>query len=170
LPKENYASHRNDQFDSTFVVNTTYTKVRIDPCTFKVNITDIAFATTKNTRPSPQASEYMAFGTAAGCDDETTGNARIDLSGTPLYISDVFVTNGFACLGKASFSASAQVASITGGGFCGATCPQSASTSHQGRFCPGYTDKKVGFLQLELGGHHTAPSWHDGNCDGGWQG
>jgi hypothetical protein len=170
LAKENYASYRNDQNNGVFVVNTTYSKVRIDPCNFKVNITDITFATTKNTKPSPQPSEYMLFGTAGSCDDESTGNALIDLSGTPFHISDVFITNGFACLGQATFSTSAQVASITGGGFCGATCPQSASGLQNPPFCPDYKSWKrngrKAFLQLELNGHHSAPSWHDGNCDG----
>jgi hypothetical protein len=102
-------------------VRTDFTKVRLDPATLRVNIGDARFSTTAgyvnyNNHYGPEnyavASDCAAF-------YSQRGRANVDLTGTPFYVNDTFVPQGFLQAGSSSFSSASQVVNLTGGGWCG---------------------------------------------------
>jgi hypothetical protein len=109
-------------------VVTSYTRVRLDPSTLKVNIGDQMFSTSTGTLSGPGGATVtsMPFGTAMACiaSGNAAGLANIDLTGTPFAVNDTFLTQGAAPAGAAVFSPSKQVVNVTGGGFCGWTVPE----------------------------------------------
>jgi hypothetical protein len=163
LVQPNYASYKNGA-DEQFVVNTTYGRIRISPCTFRVDVTDQTFASTTDSRnPAPQPPVFMLYSAAASCDvGEAAGTAQIDLSGTPFYINDVFVSRGCACDGSAIFDKTHQKAAITGTGFCGDTCAEDQGSC--GQQIVGNTRPKHPGLQLTLTSARSKPSYEK-KCD-----
>jgi hypothetical protein len=56
--------------------------------------------------------------------------AMVDLTGTAFAVaSDQFMTGGYSGIGSAAYSGDDQIATITGGGFCGWMGPQTALTN-----------------------------------------
>ncbi|MBI4498413.1 MAG: hypothetical protein HY689_10985, partial [Chloroflexi bacterium] len=106
-------------------VTTHYTRVRIDPATFLVNIADQTFASsTGSLLHSPDQVTSMPYGVAMDCiGGVPQGRANIDLRGTPFAVVDPFQSAGSA--GSTTFSANSQVVDLTGGGFCGWNAPAS---------------------------------------------
>jgi hypothetical protein len=108
-------------------VRTSYTRVRLNPSTLRVNIADQAFSTSTgslvHSGNTPVTS--MPYGTAADCmgPGSATGIANVDLTGTRLAINETFDTAGNGAAGSAVQSSGNQVANVTGGGFCGWTAP-----------------------------------------------
>lgn len=66
----------------------------------------------------------MPYGVAMSCDGQPSGTGNIDLQGTPFAIArTAFIVGGAGASGIPAFSASDQVVTLTGGGFCGAIQP-----------------------------------------------
>jgi hypothetical protein len=108
---------------------TRFTKVRLDPATFQVNIQDARFSTTSgyvnyNNHYGPNnyamASDCIWYGSQRG-------TANIDLTGTPFYVSDTFIPQGWGQAGSSTFSIHNQVVDLTGGGYCGDNEPSGHS-------------------------------------------
>jgi len=119
-------------------VRTDYQKVRIDPVTLLVDISDQIFATStgdlwhsSTTRGCTAYVTSMPYGVAMDCvtDSSMTGVGKIDLTGTPFKVVDPFATGGFNAAGSATFSAGDQVVDLAGGGFCGFETPAPAVPS-----------------------------------------
>ena len=108
-------------------IHTEYSKIRIDPCTLKVDVTDRTFATssgsitrmhyTMNAQPLAVASSCEDLGT-----QNRPGVATIDLTGTNLAIASDFATRGIGpAYGNIVFldGLRRQIAIMQGGGWCG---------------------------------------------------
>ena len=113
LKNPNYSSNQNG---GNFVTN--WQAINIDPLTLLVNTGDYTFSTTTGSNKVP-----YAF--AAGCKGTWIPDAhsRIDLTGTPYAVDDMFVINGYLPNGNVTFSSNNQVVDIWGGGDCGWTAP-----------------------------------------------
>jgi hypothetical protein len=111
-------------------VKTTYTKVRFDPASLKIDIRDRAFATSQgmlNHSNTGTMVTSMPYGVAMDCrtNNSSTGVALIDLTGTAFALTG---QAGFAAGGNqagSSFQPSNnnQRATLAGGGFCGWNAP-----------------------------------------------
>ena len=114
LWKPNYAVDLNQKN-----ANTSYTKIAFDPITWLVDTGDFTYTT------STLSTHSVAYGFAMGCAGTWTPNAhtRIDLTGTPFAVDDMFVINGYLPNGNAVFSSNNQIVDIMGGGDCGWTAP-----------------------------------------------
>ena len=114
LKKPNYAVDLNQKN-----ANTSYTAIAIDPLTWVVDTGDFTFST------STVSTHSVAYGFAMGCAGTWTPNAhsRIDLTGTPFAVDDMFVINGYLANGNAVFSSNNQIVDLMGGGDCGWIAP-----------------------------------------------
>ena len=128
-------------------VKTTYTKVRFDPVSLKIDIRDRAFSSSQGTLNHSNMGTMvtsMPYAVAMDChgNNSNSGLASIDLSGTP-----------FALTGRAAFAeggnhpgssfqpdATNQRATIRGGGFCGWYAP---AGTPQDPFNDNVTDGKL---------------------------
>lgn len=130
-------------------VRTRYAKVRIDPVTLNINISDQTFTTsTGQLNHGSQTVTSMPFGVAMSCDNSASGLGNIDLTGTPFAVaSNEFVQGGNNGAGSSTYSSGGQVVSLTGGGFCGWT------SSTPGTFNP---FNQAGTFQLQL--QYRAPA------------
>jgi hypothetical protein len=115
-------------------VRTTYTRVRFDPVTMRVDISDRTFATStgmlehENTTPVTS----MPYSTAMDCvgPNSKTGVAQIDLSGTSfaLDVTVPFIFGGGSPNGSLSGPSDRQL-TIAGGGSCGWAGPVNIPTN-----------------------------------------
>jgi hypothetical protein len=113
-------------------VRTSFTRVRFHPDTLTVDLNDFTFSTNNggwasygNTRLTN--TPYATGGDCAG-GGSTTGNANVDLTGTPFTVApNQFTSSGWAAAGSASYSAENQVVNLTGGGYCGSEQPASGA-------------------------------------------
>ena len=102
-------------------VTTHFYKLRLDPQTLVVDITNRTFAATTGTNSRTAA---QPFGVADDCSNlPAKGLANIDLTGTPFAVSDAFVLGGYLPWGTNVFSAYDQVVALEGGGACGGIYP-----------------------------------------------
>src|SRR5205823_3902517 len=107
-------------------VRTNYTKVRLDPATLKVNISDQTFATSSGSlyHTGGELVTSMPYAVAMDCTyDVPTGLANVDLTGTPLAVSNTFILGGYLPQGSTSVSTNNQTVNLTGGGYCGWNAP-----------------------------------------------
>jgi len=107
-------------------VRTAYTKLRVNPATLTVGIGDMTFATsTGSLTQGSNTVTSMLYGTAASCigPGDTSGIGNIDLSHTAFRLAGTFAVGGFEAAGSADISSNGQVASLSGGGFCGEIAP-----------------------------------------------
>jgi hypothetical protein len=108
-------------------VRTNYQKVRLDPLTLIVDISDQTFSTStgKLTDGAGRTALSLPYAVAMCCVwvDNDCGFANIDLTGTPLAVNDTFFPRGYLAKGSANYSADNQVVDITGGGYCGWNAP-----------------------------------------------
>lgn len=104
-------------------VKTKFTRVRIDPVSLRVDITDRRFATSSGSvTAGAKTITEMPYGVAADCiaAGSATGSANIDLRGTPFAVAPgVFAARGTGGAGSATYSAADRVVAIAGGGACG---------------------------------------------------
>lgn len=112
-------------------VRTSYTKVRLDPATAKLDISDQTFATSTGMLQHGGSSTEvtsMPLGIAMDCvaDGSHTGVASIDLTGTPFALTTNWATGGAHVGGSAMKSSANQKIAITGGGYCGWDAPTGA--------------------------------------------
>jgi hypothetical protein len=107
-------------------VQTTFTKLRINPATMTVDIGDLTFASsTGSTSNGSTTITSMPYGVAMSCTAPQTadGVANIDLQNTPFQVDNSFAVGGFEATGAATVSADNQVVNLTGGGYCGWITP-----------------------------------------------
>lgn len=106
-------------------VRTYYEKLRIDPDTLLVDISDQTFATSTGElhHADVETVTSMPYGVAMGCASSANGLANIDLRGTPFTVNDTFILDGYMPTGDSVFSAGDQVVDLTGGGNCGWILP-----------------------------------------------
>jgi hypothetical protein len=121
LQNTNNANYSTDHDCCGGVVRTDFTKVRLDPATLQVNIGDSRFSTSTgyvnyNSHYGPES-----YAVASDCIwyYSQQGNANVDLTGTPFYVNDTFVPQGYGQAGNSTFSQGNQVVDLTGGGYCG---------------------------------------------------
>ncbi|MCE9669349.1 Vps62-related protein [Myxococcus stipitatus] len=111
-------------------VRTTFTKLRIDPATLRVSISDRTFATSTGSLSHPGRAPSvtsMPYGVAMSCDWTASGRATVDLRGTPFRVaSEQFSTLGWSQLGASTYGFADEFVALTGGGYCGWTAPLSA--------------------------------------------
>ncbi len=105
-------------------VTTTYQRVRLDPATLRVNITDATFATS-----SPTGQGDVPFATTGSCSG-SYGRSTVDLTGTPFAVDDTFNWYGYCAYGTASFSNAAQIIDLMGHGLCGDIGPADFAAEH----------------------------------------
>jgi len=119
-------------------VTTAYSKLRINPCTLEVDVTERTFAASTgklwhdDSGGSP-TKEYThePYGVAEDCESDNiaSGKANIDLSMTPFRIKIATpVETGWKLFGSspggaAKISADGQTVDITASGYCGANAP-----------------------------------------------
>jgi len=107
-------------------VTTTFTKIRFDPVTLRVDTTDLTFSSSTGYILVPDVIEIqtMSYATAADCIalNSSAGTANVNLVGTPFAVAaGEFVTNGHYPGGNTVYSSSNQIVDLTGGGYCGST-------------------------------------------------
>jgi len=117
LPNSGVNGTANSSFYGTGELKTWYTRVRFHPDSLTVDIGDAQFATSQGTPVLGNATwPYADAGDCSGF----RGAANVDLRGTPFFVvPGQFVSLGWATAGNVSFSASNQVANLSGGGSCG---------------------------------------------------
>jgi GON domain len=135
LPLQNVSSSANfSQYTAGGAVSgsnvrTRYTKVRIDPASLLVDISDQTFATSSGQLShGSETVTSMPFGVGMSCDGSASGVANIDLTGTPFAVAtDEFLTGGAGSSGSAVYSTDNRVVNLTGGGYCGWICASPAT-------------------------------------------
>ncbi|MFC2110852.1 HYR domain-containing protein [Bacteroidota bacterium] len=101
-------------------VNTSWTKIRLNPLTLIVNTSDYLFSTSTG---SIQSYTQAPYGLAGGCDQTPSGQANVDLTGTSFAINDTWLPVGWFPNGNSVLSSNNQVVNVTGGGYCGFNQP-----------------------------------------------
>lgn len=110
-------------------VRTTYSRIRIDPQTFLVDIGDQTFSTSTGQLTHGVTSvTSMPYAVAIDCNGEGWGRANIDLRGTPFTApSDQFIVGGISeGFGSAWVGPTVQELDLRGGGHCGWIQPKPA--------------------------------------------
>jgi GON domain len=112
-------------------VQTQYGKIRIDTSTLLVDIADQTF-----TVSSGELDHFgttvtsMPYAAAMSCDGTASGVGNIDLTGTAFAVApDWFSQGGSSAVGGAVYSSANKAVSLTGGGACGWTCSNPATTN-----------------------------------------
>jgi hypothetical protein len=130
LTGANFAQYTQGGRSLGMDVRTTFTKVRFDPATLKVDITDRSFSTsngTLNHAGSGTMVTSMPYGVAMDCagNNRQTGVAQIDLSGTAFALTgNQFFKDGSNAGGSLQMP-DGRHATINGGGDCGWVGPTS---------------------------------------------
>jgi len=126
LTQTNYAMYKGDQGEQD--VRTTFTKIRIDPLTLLVDISDQSYSSSTGTlrhgSNGPLVTS-MPYAVAMDCrgPGSTLGRAAIDLTGTPFVVDDTFQVVGSAASGQVSTTDGGRRLDLTGGGNCGWNAP-----------------------------------------------
>jgi len=105
---------------------TSYARVRIDPATLLVDISDQTFATSSGGF-SFQGTWVgsMPYAVAMACEYEANGVGHVDLSGTPFRVrADAFLVDGYLPVGSATYGAGQKTVTLAGGGYCGWISPK----------------------------------------------
>ena len=98
---------------------TRYQKVRLDPRTLRVDISDTQFATGSTTPAVAYATVGQCFGSKG-----RPGEGRVDLRNTPFHINDEFLDSGYLSSKEATTILSPRVAVLQVRGDCGTTGPR----------------------------------------------
>ncbi len=150
----NFASYDAGDSQGTDVV-TSFTKLRFDPATLRVDIGDLTFATSTGslTHPDqggPQTVASMPYGVAMACNSGEWGDgaANVDLWGTPFAVDDAWVPlgTGSEFYGGAIFSGADQTVDITANGFCGWRTPDPATSFFVWETPPGQAYLQLRYL------------------------
>ena len=133
LTGANYAQYTAGGGSPGMDVKTTYTKVRFNPATLKIDISDRAYATSQgmlNHSASGTMVTSMPFGVAMDCRlaNSKAGVALIDLTATAFALTGqaAFAEGGNIANSSAVLASNNQRATINGGGFCGWAAPVGA--------------------------------------------
>ena len=120
------ANQNFGQYTSGTSVRTRYARIRLNPATMKVDISDQRFATsTGSLMHGGTQVTAMPLGVAMDCagGNSASGVGHIDLTGTPFVVSDPYERAGNQPGGTASFSQGGRIVAVTGGGNCGYNGP-----------------------------------------------
>ncbi|MEU8305285.1 GON domain-containing protein [Actinomadura sp. NPDC048955] len=122
---ENYSQYTAGGASPGTNVRTRFTRLRLDPATFIVDIGDLKYASsTGSLRHSGSTTvTSMPYAVAMSCTNTPVGEGNIDLRGTSVKVDNTFATSGFNPSGSATVSPSAQVVTLRGGGSCGWIMP-----------------------------------------------
>jgi len=128
-PGANFSQYTAGGAVSGTNVRTRFGKIRIDPETLLVDISDQTFAISSGQLThGGEAVTSMPFGVAMSCDDAASGVGNIDLTGTPFAVATgEFLQGGANGSGSATYSSDNRVVALTGGGYCGWTCASPAT-------------------------------------------
>jgi hypothetical protein len=97
LPAQHANTNAGSYTAASGSVVTTYQRIRIDPTTLFVDISDETFATTTGATSDVTS---MPFAVAMACDGmDTDAQVAVDLTGTPFVIESKFVTGASASCG-----------------------------------------------------------------------
>ena len=139
-PDTNFSQYTAGGYSPGTNVRTVYTKVRIDPVTLLVDISDQTFSTSEGSLDGPEHVQVtsMPFGSAMDCISDTaaTGVGNVDLRETPFQFGlHAFSEGGLNKNSNVVFSNENQVANLNGGGECGWESPNTYSPiNHTGGF------------------------------------
>lgn len=124
-PDQNFSQYTAGGSSPGTDVRTNYTRVRIDPSTYLIDISDQRFSSSAGalTHSGNEDVSSMPYGVAMSCDSGPSGVANINLQGTPFAVDNAFCQAGYQAEGSVTFSDSDQVVTIAGGGGCGWTAP-----------------------------------------------
>ncbi len=132
----NFAQYTHGGNSPGMDVKTTFTKVRFDPATMKIDSSDRSFATsmgTLNHSGSGTMVTSMPYGVAMDCigNNSNAGVAQIDLTGTSFALSNAntFIKAGNHAGGGVQTSPDSRRATINGGGDCGRAGPLNIPTN-----------------------------------------
>ena len=114
--------------DPTDYVVTHYTRIRLDPATLLIDISDQTFASstlTGHVGNGPITVTSMPYGVAMACQGcgLAGGGANVDVRGLPFKVANTWVLGGACASGTTTLSANDQVVDVTGGGYCGWNSP-----------------------------------------------
>jgi len=145
-------------------VTTAYSRIRINPCTLKVDVTERTFAKSTGKLWHPDSGgaptliyDFEPFGVTESCESGgQEGKSNIDLSQTPFVVKQTFALRGASPTGTTTVSTSKQVVDLTGGGFCGSNGPT------DWRYFDS-RDKPQWVMQLELRPQAKAAAPHQKN-------
>ena len=117
-PRANYSQYTVGGRVGT---RTSYTRVRIDPVRFLVDISDGTFSTSEGGFQGTETYvASMPYAVAMSCDDAPTGVGNLDLTATPFRVAEgAFFVGGYQASGTATYGASGQTVALAGGGYCG---------------------------------------------------
>jgi hypothetical protein len=128
-PGSNFSQYTAGGASAGTNVVTKYSKLRVDPATLLVDISDQTFATSSGSLANGSTTvTSMPYGVAMSCDASTSGVGNIDLGGTPFAVAtSAFQQGGYLGAGSSTYSNGNRVVSLTGGGYCGWTCSNPAT-------------------------------------------
>ena len=105
-------------------VRTAFTRLRIDPATFTVDIGDLSYASsTGSLSHSGTPVTSMPYAVAMSCTGSPDGVANVDLRDTAVRVDNPFALGGAGPAGTATASPDGQTVDLTGGGYCGWNMP-----------------------------------------------
>jgi hypothetical protein len=128
LTATNYSMYKGDAGEQD--VRTTFTRIRIDPLTLLVDISDQTSSTStgmlRHGNNGPLVTS-MPYAVAMDClgPNSTQGRATIDLAGTPFVVdsNSRFKVVGSSAAGNATIAGGGRRVDLTGGGNCGWNAP-----------------------------------------------
>lgn len=106
-------------------VRTSWIRIRLDPSSLLVDISDQVFATSTGSLVQGDTEvTSMPLGVAMSCDQAPSGVGSVDLSGTPFAVaSDAFFVAGYQAAGTATYASGGRQVKLLGGGYCGWIAP-----------------------------------------------
>lgn len=122
---ENYSQYTAGGASPGTNVRTTFTRLRLDPAAFTVDIGDLKFASSTGSlrHSGNETVTSMPYAVAMSCTGTPVGEGNVDLRGTAVKVTNPFATGGAGPSGTATVSPDAQTVTLRGGGFCGWIMP-----------------------------------------------
>jgi hypothetical protein len=120
----NYSQYTAGVHSGGSSVRTTYTRLRIDPVTLRVDTADQTFSSSNGGTVSHggELVTSMPYAVAMGCDNWGMGN--VDLRGTPFAVaSGQFTLGGMSTAGNHVYSEANRAVSLSASGGCGWSAP-----------------------------------------------
>ena len=123
-PDANVASYAAGGDAVGTTVRTQYRRIRIDPETLTVDISDQTFATSSGAlQVGADTITAMPFGVAAACGGDDLAVANIDLGDTPFVVAMRFASRGPGAFGDVTPRDGGHAIDLTAAGTCGQTGP-----------------------------------------------